>query len=74
MRTEDDVSGWEAAVAELRMADRAYVIDNSAERRRLVLVCESGRTRRVSTRLPDWVARALPPDLLDPAAGEVGER
>ena len=54
----------------LRLADRAFILDNSSERRRLVLVRVEGRTRRVLSRLPAWVARALPPDLLDRDAPE----
>lgn len=53
--------------AALRLASRAFVLDNSGERRRRVLVRNDGRTRVVTRRLPPWVATAVPPDLREPA-------
>ena len=47
----------------LRLADRAFVLDNSGQRRRLVLVRDDGRTRVISRRLPVWVEAAVPLDL-----------
>lgn len=49
----------------LRLADRAFVLDNSGQRRRLVLVRSDGRTRIVSRRIPAWVEAAIPPELRD---------
>ena len=56
------------------LADRLYVFENSGLRRRLVLARTDGRTRVLSRRVPGWLARALPPDLLGPEAEEVPER
>lgn len=51
----------------LRLADRAFVLDNSGQRRRLVLVRSGGRARIVSRRVPPWVEAAVPADLRAPA-------
>ena len=50
----------------MRLADRAYVLENSGLRRRLVLARVDGRTRVLSRRLPDWVERAIPAELRTP--------
>lgn len=41
-------------------ADRLLVLDNSAERPRLVIVAESGREIRVVGRLPTWLSPLIP--------------
>lgn len=48
----------------IHLADRAYVLENSGLERRLVVARVNGRTRVVSSRLPAWVSKALPPDVL----------
>lgn len=50
----------------LRLAERAYVFDNSGLSRRLVLARMDGRTRVVSSRVPAWVSNALAPEILTP--------
>lgn len=44
----------------LKIADRAYVLDNSGERRRLVLVRELDQTRKAAKDMPRWLVDALP--------------
>lgn len=58
----------------LQLADRASVLDHSAERRPPMSIRDGGRARRVSSRRPAWVTRAAPPDLLDPGGADAGER
>ena len=44
----------------LRSVDRAYVLDNTGQRYRLLLSMEGGRVKRLSRRLPPWTQTALP--------------
>ena len=44
----------------MALAERSYVLDNSGERRRLLLVHEDGRTRFRARDLPGWFRAALP--------------
>jgi predicted ABC-type ATPase len=48
----------------LIMVDRAYVLDNTGRRYRLLLSMEYGRVKRLSRHLPSWAREALPPELL----------
>ena len=50
--------------AALKIADRAYIFDNSGERRRLVLVRELDQTRRIVSNAPKWLMNALPTSML----------
>ena len=43
--------------------DRAFVLDKSAQRRRLLLSMECGRVKRLSRNLLRWGQGALPPEL-----------
>jgi len=45
----------------LQLADRALVLDNSGERRRLVLSQELQQTKRIAPNPPKWLVDALPP-------------
>ncbi|MGT2457806.1 zeta toxin family protein [Cupriavidus basilensis] len=45
----------------LAIADRAYVFDNSADRRRLLLSLEKGQVKRIQRDLPSWAKSALAP-------------
>jgi predicted ABC-type ATPase len=42
------------------LADRAFVLDNSGENRRLLLSIERGRVKHLSNRLPHWAKTAIP--------------
>lgn len=42
------------------LAERAYVIDNSARRRRLLLIWDEGGVRYLDTDTPDWFRQAVP--------------
>lgn len=44
----------------LKMADRAWVFDNSGGRLRLLLSRERGRVKHLSRSLPTWVKEAIP--------------
>lgn len=44
----------------MALADRTFVLDNSDDRRRLLLSYEDGHARFVSRDLPQWFASALP--------------
>lgn len=46
--------------AALALADRAYIFDNSEERRRLLLKAEGGAARWVAAELPGWLVAAVP--------------
>ncbi len=48
----------------LQSVDRAFVLDNSGQRRRLLLSMAQGQVRHRSRNLPSWVYDALPPVLL----------
>jgi predicted ABC-type ATPase len=50
----------------LAMAERAWVIDNSGRRRRLLLSLAHGRTTYAAAGLPEWATRAIPDDLQRP--------
>lgn len=59
----------------VEIADRSFILDNSDERRRLLLIHENGTSRYASRTLPEWIRTALPasiddtdgPSLLDQA-------
>jgi predicted ABC-type ATPase len=44
----------------LDLADRVFVLDNSGERRRLLLSVEHGRVKHLSGNLPQWAKEAIP--------------
>jgi predicted ABC-type ATPase len=48
----------------LTMVDRAFVLDNTGRRYRLLLSMEYGQVKRLSRHLPSWTRRVLPPELL----------
>jgi predicted ABC-type ATPase len=47
----------------LELSDRAFVLDNSGRRYRLLLTLERGQTRHVSVNLPAWARNTLPRDM-----------
>jgi len=47
----------------LELADRAFVLDNSGRRYRLLLSMEHGQVRHVSSNLPAWARAVLPRDM-----------
>ncbi len=47
----------------LGLAERSWMLDNSASRRRLLLIWYQGRNRYLSTDLPDWAVEAIPEHL-----------
>jgi predicted ABC-type ATPase len=48
----------------LTTVDRAFVLDNTGRRYRLLLSMEYGQVKRLSRHLPTWAREALPPELL----------
>ncbi len=50
-------------ITTLQTVDRAFVVDNSTQRRRLLLSMEHGQVKRLSRNLPRWLREALPPEL-----------
>lgn len=44
----------------MQIADRVLVLDNTGNRRRLLLSRENGRTKLVSRNLPQWARAAIP--------------
>ncbi|WP_432804183.1 hypothetical protein, partial [Azospirillum argentinense] len=44
----------------LAIAHRAWVLDNTSDRRRMLLIREDGRTKYVSPALPAWTDGAIP--------------
>jgi predicted ABC-type ATPase len=48
----------------LTMVDRAFVLDNTGRRYRLLLSMEYGQVKRLSRHLPSWAREALSPALL----------
>lgn len=60
-RYADSLSRLPAAMA---LSHRCCVLDNSGERRRLLLIRERDCTRYVSRDLPGWLRQALPEALL----------
>lgn len=45
----------------LAIAERAYIFDNSTDRRRLLLSLERGKVKQIHRDLPDWAKPALAP-------------
>lgn len=45
-------------------ADRVFVLNNTGEKRRLVLSVENGRLKHMAHNLPQWVREAIPDRLL----------
>ena len=56
-RYPDTMSKLSEAVA---IADRAYILDNSGYRRRLLMITASGVVRFRAKLLPSWLTGALP--------------
>jgi predicted ABC-type ATPase len=48
----------------LTTVDRAFVLDNTGRRYRLLLSMEYGQVKRLSRHLPSWAREALPPEVL----------
>lgn len=48
----------------LQRVDRAFILDNSGRRRRLLLAMERGRVKYLSRNLPSWAHAALPTALI----------
>jgi len=48
----------------LQNVDRAFVLDNTGQRYRLLLTLEGNQVKRLSRNLPRWAQDALPPALL----------
>jgi len=44
----------------LNQADRAFVLDNSGKRSRLLITKENGKFRNLSPKLPGWFLKAVP--------------
>lgn len=44
----------------LPMVDRAFVLDNSGDRRRLLFSIEAGRVKHLAKNLPEWAQKAVP--------------
>jgi len=42
------------------ISDRVLILDNSGQRRQIVLIHEAGRPRFISKNVPEWVRQALP--------------
>ena len=55
-RYDDGTSQLEAA---MEIAERSYVVDNTGEKRRLVLVRDNGKDRFVGRNPPEWARQAL---------------
>jgi len=47
----------------LRLAERAWVVDNSGRRRRLLISRNQGQVRYITPNLPAWAADAVPQEL-----------
>jgi predicted ABC-type ATPase len=47
-----------------KLADRSLIVDNTGKRFRLMLIREGGSTRVVPEKLPEWVRKAIPEELL----------
>jgi predicted ABC-type ATPase len=56
-RYPDTMSKLASAV---EIANRSYILDNSDDRRRLLMIHENGATRYLSRTLPKWIQAALP--------------
>ncbi len=47
--------------ADFVLAERVFVLDNTGEKRRLLLSVERGRVKHLSSNLPTWAKGAIPP-------------
>jgi predicted ABC-type ATPase len=47
-------------LAAFDLAERVFILDNTAEKRRLLLSVENGRVKHISGNLPPWARNALP--------------
>lgn len=70
-RFPDTMSKLAAAI---EIADRSYVLDNSEEQRRLLLIREKDVTRHVSRALPAWIQSALPDFLIETGGSSLAEQ
>lgn len=59
-RYPDSLSKLEQA---MRLADRAYIFDNSGRERQLLLIVEDQKAIWIELQLPNWVEEAVPEDL-----------
>lgn len=59
-RFPDSMSKLKQAI---RLADRAFIFDNSAQERWLLLIIENQTARWIGNALPSWLEGAVPPDL-----------
>ena len=59
----------QAGKAAILEQERLFVLDNSAEKPRLLFSTEHGRVRHLSSRLPGWVKLAVPQKLLGRSRG-----
>lgn len=46
------------------IAERAFIVDNTGEKRRLLLSVEHGRIKHLSQNLPSWAQQAIPTELI----------
>lgn len=47
----------------MRLCDRVRVVDNSGDKRRVVLKIDNGKVRAVSRTLPEWAKAAIPREM-----------
>lgn len=65
--TKDIFRRFDRSTAQLNAAlpvvNRAWVIDNSSDRRRLLFSIEAGRVKHLAKDMPTWAQKAVPADL-----------
>lgn len=54
----------ENLTAAFDLADRVFVLDNTGEKRRLLLSVDHGRVKHLSRNLPIWAKEAIPPQVI----------
>ena len=58
----------------IEIANRSYILDNSEERRRLLIIHEDVATRYVSRTLPEWIKAALPHSVVEADGASFAEQ
>jgi len=65
---EDVIRRFDRSLANLAIAfdiaERIFVLDNTGEKRKLLLSVENGRVKHLSNNIPEWAKRAIPDSII----------
>ena len=68
---KDVIRRFDRSLANLTLAfdltDRIFILDNTGEKRRLILSLEGGRIKHLSSNIPGWAQQAIPAKFCGPS-------